>query len=228
MPIRQEHIVAPVNAELRVAFQRTISAPRWGTYLEAAGFHEDAACALYVWNAAVGQSFHFPLQAVEVALRNVIGSALRSQFGPSWWRDLHCCTCLGEDRTAEIDKAAHRIRRKYGGEPHTDQVVASLMLGFWVALLKRQYTGALWDHETEAAFPHLDEPRHVRVVSTAGDRVQEIRNRIFHHEPLIGRDLSGDYANMLRMLGWICPDTRDWVRGLCSVPVVLRQRPRAS
>ena len=31
---------------------------------------------LYLWNAAVGQSFHFPLQTAEVALRNVIHQAL--------------------------------------------------------------------------------------------------------------------------------------------------------
>ncbi|HEV7255750.1 MAG TPA: hypothetical protein VGN97_21955 [Mesorhizobium sp.] len=227
MPIRQDPIAAIVTPALMTAFSRTVSPGRWGTYLEATGFNEEVALRLYLWNAAVGQSFHFPLQAAEVALRNVVSAAIAAEFCPNWWSDGACRAALGLDRCGEIDKAAQRIRRKYGVEPHTDQIVASLMLGFWAAMLKREHNPHLWATRTQSAFPHLGPGQGIRNVSSTTNTVQDLRNRIFHHEPLIGRNLSEDYAAILRLLGWICPETRQWVREHSSVPLVMRQRPRA-
>jgi hypothetical protein len=208
------------------ALRQTISAPRFQTYLEAAGFKEDGAMALYLWNAAMGQSFHFPLQAVEVALRNAVNAALCAEFGPDWWSDRSCRAALKLERCAEIDKAAQRIRRIYRCAPHTDQVVASLMFGFWAAMLKKRYNARAWNKHVSLSFPRCPMSFGIKEVSQTANEIQDLRNRIFHHEPLIKRDLSGDYAGIIKMLGWICPQTRDWVRRTSSVPTMLRQRPR--
>lgn len=208
------------------AFERTVTPLRWRTYLTAAGFHEKTALSLYLWNTAIGQSFHhFPLQVTEVALRNVVSHALCVTFGPNWWSESTCLAVLGPDRSDDILKVTTRIRRKYRSEPHGDQVVASLMFGFWSAMLKREYNRTLWDTCTVAAFPHGGE---IGRVSRATSTIQDLRNRIFHHEPLIGRDLSGDYGTLIQLLGWICLETRDWVRANSSVPHVIRMRPRAT
>jgi hypothetical protein len=227
MPIRQDRTPAPVTTVLMDAFDRTISADRLKTYLIASGFKPEAAVALYRWNAAIGQSFHFPLQAVEVALRNVIHGTLTQEFGPDWWSDGNCRSVLNEKRTAEIDKAARRFRKKYQRTPVTGQIVASLTLGFWASMLHREYNSTLWDGHSSATFPHLQAPATIATVSRTATSIQDLRNRIFHQEPLIGHDLSADYAAILRMLGWICPETKEWVRHHSSVPIVIRQRPRA-
>lgn len=224
MPIRQERIIGPITPELTIAFSRTLSAPRWTTYLEAAGFRENVANALYLWNAAIGQSLHYPLQALEISLRNVIHASLSARLSQTWWSDPAARQVLGPERCADIDKVVQRLRRKYGGEPHMDQIVASLMLGFWAAMLKREYNEPIWDHEVGHAFPHLTGS--IRDVSAAVNAVQDLRNRIFHHEPLIGRALSEDYGRITKVIGWICPETRKWVRHHSSFPTVLRQRPR--
>jgi hypothetical protein len=54
----------------------TMSQRRFETYLQAAGHDRDRAVALYVWNAKIGASFHIPIQAAEVALRNRVNHAL--------------------------------------------------------------------------------------------------------------------------------------------------------
>jgi hypothetical protein len=226
VPIRQDPIKPQISDDIVNAFGRTVSIPRWKTYMRAAGFRPDVAGGLYLWNVAIGQAFHFPLQAVEVALRNVINHELCKEFGADWWKTLECLRYLEPERVADIDKVSRRIRRKYGTEPFTDQLVASLTLGFWAAMLKREYNARLWDKHVGSAFPHLAAPHSIRTVSGAANAIQDLRNRIFHHEPLIGRALSDDYGQVLRMLGWICPATRDWVKLHSSVPIVLRQRPR--
>lgn len=180
--------------------------------------------ALYLWNVAVGQSFHFPLQAVEVALRNVTGQAIVNLYGTGWWSDAICRRMLGPERCADIDKACTRIRKKYHVQPHSDQIIASLMFGFWAALLKKRYNKPIWNQSVATAFPHL-RPGTIRDISQTANAVQDFRNRIFHHEPLIGRSLLDDYSNIMTLLGWICPETREWVRHHTSVPTVIRQRP---
>jgi hypothetical protein len=225
MPIRQDRNGDQLTPELMAAFAQTVSMPRWQTYLKAAGFRQNVAISLYLWNVSMGQSFHFPLQVVEVALRNVIHGALTRRIGLDWWSSAAGRQFLDPERCQEIDRVAQRIRRKYEIEPHADQVVASLTFGFWAALLNRRYDAELWDHETDASFPHLN-GKTIKSVSGTADAIQALRNRVFHHEPLIGRPLSDNYSLILRLLGWICPVTREWVRQNSSVPVVLRERPR--
>ncbi len=226
MPIRQDRPVADFSPELMCALNRTVSAPRWKTYQTATGFRDDVAHLLYLWNAAVGQSFHFPLQAVEVALRNVVNQALCQVAGDNWWSERAGRQIVGDDRCGDIDKAATRLRRKYGASPDTGQIVASLMLGFWAAMLKREYNRPIWDSQAATAFPHLGPRESIRDVRRVANATQDLRNRIFHHEPLIGRSLSDDYGNILRLVGWICPVTKEWVRHHASVPTVIRQKPR--
>lgn len=93
-------------------------------------------------------------------------------------------------------------------------------------MLRREYNQSVWQSHIEQAFPHLSGHETIIDVSRAGSQIQDLRNRIFHHEPLVGRNLTQDYSAILRMIGWICLDMREWTRAHSSVPSVLRERPR--
>ncbi len=226
MPIRQDIIAAEVTAPLIAAFERTISPNRWQTYLKAAGYKQELALRLYLWNAAIGQSFHFPLQVAEIALRNVSNNVLCDRFGVDWPRDQGFRAALGPRHSSDIEKAITRLANKYGSQPITDQIVASLTLGFWAALVHSRYHTAIWAGYESDALPNLAPLEGMADVSVAVSEIQTLRNRIFHHEPLIGRNLSGDYGHILKLLGWICGQTKVWMRTHSSVPVVIRMRPR--
>lgn len=226
MPIRQDVIPDPLTPELTAAFARSISPERWRTYERAAGFHSDSAHRLYLWNAAVGQSFHFPLQTVEVALRNVIHLALVDIHGAEWAKSPECLHMLKPKQADDIAKAERRHFSIYAASATTSQIVASLTLGFWVSMLRRDYNKRIWNSHVGHAFPYLGFDKTMADVSSTAGRVQDLRNRIFHQEPLIGHNLSEDYAAILRLLGWICPNMREWTRKHTSVPAVIRERPR--
>jgi hypothetical protein len=226
MPIRQVNIPEPLTAELTAAFARTISPERWKTYERASGFRADSAHRLYLWNASVGQSFHFPLQTVEVSLRNVIHLALVDIFGPNWSAKPACRNMLHPRQAENITKAERRHYSIHNAAASTPQIVASLSLGFWVSLLRREYNNAIWNTHTAQAFPHLRPHETIVHVSRAGTKIQDLRNRIFHQEPLIGHNLSEEYGAILQMIGWICPNMREWTRTHTSVPRVIRERPR--
>lgn len=226
MPIRQVSIPATLTVQLTAAFARTISPERWRTYERAAGFRPDSAHQLYLWNAAVGQSFHFPLQTVEVCLRNVIHLALVDIFGPNWSAEPACRNMLHPRQSDDITKAERRHYSIHSAAASTPQIVASLSLGFWVSVLRREYNSGIWNTHAPIAFPHLGINETIINVSRTGTRIQNLRNRIFHQEPLIGHNLSEEYAAILQMIGWICPEMKAWTRTHSSVPRVIRERPR--
>ncbi|KQZ19063.1 hypothetical protein ASD50_05995 [Mesorhizobium sp. Root552] len=57
------------------------------------------------------------------------------------------------------------------------------------------------------------------------NNVLDLRNRIFHQEPLLGFNLSGNYSEIMQLLKWICPETQAWVKENCSVPRFIRSKP---
>lgn len=224
MPIRQGEFENKMNPALQSAFARTVSAPRWKSYMLASGFRSDSANSLYLWNVAIGQSFHFPIQALEVALRNVIANALAEGFGQDWWRNPACMEMIGNKLQEDILKAQRRYLKRTGKETDTGQIIASLSLGFWAATLNSRHQ-TFWHQHRADAFPYFEKARPLRELSLAINRIHDLRNRIAHHEPVFRRSLSDDYGVILRILGWICPQTRGWVRENSSVPAVLRMRP---
>jgi hypothetical protein len=201
-----------------------ISTRRFATYLTAAGFDERRALRLYMWNAQLGEAFHTPLQAVEVGLRNCVNDALSQAFTPNWWECANLFRLLDEERKGDLATVSRRIRNR-GLELCTDQVVAGLSLGFWVGLLDGRYNPAIWSKHLRTSFPHFPEGRGRKSLFTEAGKVATLRNRISHHEPLIARNISQDFATAMVLLEWICPATAAWVRSHCRVPAILRQKP---
>ena len=203
---------------------QTLSADRFDTYLKAAGHDVDRALALYLWNARLGSAFHTPIQAVEVALRNSVNTALIAQFGGNWWQMLAFDRLVGTEARADIDMVKRRVRRK-GLAMVTAQIVAGLSFGFWVGMLAPSFNPGLWSYQLRSAFPNLPTSENRGSLFGASGNVANLRNRISHHEPVFQRDLQADFGEIMKLLGWICPATEAWIRPHCEVPVIVRQKP---
>mgnify|MGYP001574755472 FL=1 len=94
------------------------------------------------------------------------------------------------------------------------------------ALRSRPFSSTVWKNQLLTAFPGLTPQETLRDLGQIGTAIQDLRNRIFHQEPLIGHNLTAEYGAVLKMLGWICPETREWTRQNSSVSRVMRERPR--
>ena len=202
----------------------TISLRRFDTYLHAAGHNQKRALDLYIWNAKLGASFHIIIQAVEVALRNRINQALVSEFGHNWWQDQNFLRMIDHDRTRDIKTVTARIKHK-GVILDTGQIVAGLSFGFWVGMLKPRYNPAIWGKHLHLSFPSLPAEKDRESLFRLGREIADFRNRISHHEPLLRADAMHLYSEILTMISWLCPDTAQWIRPLCEVPRIVRQKP---
>jgi hypothetical protein len=217
-------IQQPVKGSEIAAILTAISADRFKTYLAAAGYDQERAFRLYLWNAQLGEAFYMPLQAVEVGLRNAINTALSNVYTPNWWECKNLFDLLDEDRKGDLSTVLKRIRNRKL-ELYTGQVVAGLSFGFWVGILDGRYNPSIWGAQLRKAFPYLPSGRSRKSLHARARDVATLRNRISHHEPLIGRDNLADFSNLISLLEWICPAKAEWIRPYCRVAQIVRERP---
>lgn len=202
----------------------TLSQKRFDTYLIAAGHNQERALALYVWNAQVGASFHILIQAIEVSLRNRINHALVAEFGSDWWRDSNFLRLIDRSRLADITTTQKRIANQQIAID-TNQMVAGLSFGFWVGMMHRRYNPKIWSRHLNIAFPDLPPGATRQMLFDACGSVARFRNRVSHHEPLLKVNVSQTYADMQKLLFWLCPATSTWIKPHCEVPSIIRRKP---
>ena len=92
-------------------------------------------------------------------------------------------------------------------------IIAELNFGFRTSLLDRRYEQVLWPQLIKAAFPYM--PKRIRtrrVLSRRFHKVRQLRNRIFHHEPIwYWQDLPQQHEQILEAISWIEPAVKDLV-----------------
>lgn len=212
------------------ALETSLSPERMAKYVTRAGRDRGKAVQLYTWNTAVSASFYGPLQGLEVALRNAMHEELSRKYGEDWYDN----PAAGLDAGTEGRVAAARsdlLRDGYPDDP--PHVVAALSFGFWVALLgpggrlrtggKANYDMTIWRASVYRAFPNVRLSR--KVAHAPLDFLRTFRNRIAHHEPILDRHLAADYANLLKVVGWISAETKIWIEHHSRVLTVLAQSP---
>jgi hypothetical protein len=214
------------NPSHMTTLRARLTSERLSSYDRLTGGRESDALALYEWNTAIGAAFYASLQGFEVLLRNALDRELtrwhRAQRRPGHWYD-DPPGILDDRGRHDIVRARQRIivarRRVTPG-----RIICELSLGFWRSLLSSQYEHSLWTPALRHAFPGLRPQRRRRIADPVA-RLHVLRNRLAHHEPIHRRDLAADYADLLFVVGAICPRARAWVDQTSTVDLVLAQRP---
>jgi hypothetical protein len=207
--------------------ESALSADRFATYVAAAGGDRSRAVALYEWNAAVSAAFYFPLQAVEVALRNACGRELSALFGATW---PHQPQFLAVDRRlsqaiAEAEQRLHSL----GAPADAPHLLAELSFGFWTSLFGHHFDRVLWVPGLHRAFPRFrrvtGKPISRPIVAQRFHYLRKLRNRIAHHEPIFTRSLAADSASLLEVADWMYPDLCAWIERVSIFPALIAARP---
>ena len=181
---------------------RAISVSRFRPYIEVGSSNIDQF-AHYLWNMALCESLYPPLQCLEVTLRNSIHDSATMAFAnPEWYESV-----LVERERVHIVRARTRLESQ-GKAPRTDDIIAALSLGFWVNLFYRSYEQQFWPRMLAEVFPYLSpQLRTRRNVFRRLDPIRNLRNRVFHHEPIwYWQDLKERHAEILEAIGWINPE----------------------
>lgn len=202
---------------------RWITAPRFAPYLEEADGDHDRAVALYVWNAQVSAAMLEALHHVEVLLRNAVDARFAPVDAAAAPRDtwLEDPAILNDAARSRVRETIGRIARE-GKTPTRGRVVAGLSFGFWRALFDKKYDG-LWVSHLHHAFPAGLGNR--AEVARLMSNLVPFRNRLAHHETIIGPPIARHYDEMLELARLIDPAARDWIDGISRVRAVVADRP---
>ncbi|WP_417516368.1 dihydropteroate synthase [Minwuia sp.] len=202
--------------------QRLLSSERLSSYADIAASSNLNTLQAYEWNTKLSGAFYAPLQGLEIALRNTIDLTMKQAFDrDDWFRELEFQVPQQRALTQARKDLARQIQQQT-----TSDIVAKLSFGFWVGLLGPGYSAqGLWNRHLHRAFPEARLQR--KECHRALDRLRKLRNRIAHHEPILHRDLVTDHDLILEVLGWICPDTRYWVRTQSDFPSCVRDYMQA-
>ncbi|PTN55209.1 Abi family protein [Stenotrophomonas panacihumi] len=190
------------------ALEQAFSRERFARYLAWAGQDRAAALDLYALNTRVSESLYTPLQTLEVVLRNRIHSVLVEHCGPDWFEPA-AGIVIGSYQAEQVQGAIDALR-KQGKEVTAGGVVSGLTFSFWTTMFHKDYE-ALWQQALHR-IAHSDAPRGLKRKSFSGPltQVRLLRNRIAHHEPVLGWDLRKHHARMFEMLVWLSPAAADW------------------
>ncbi|MDV6278448.1 hypothetical protein R3Q06_34090 [Rhodococcus erythropolis] len=114
--------------------------------------HETPAIGLYHLDAKLASHVHAHLRIVELVLRQHMHAALTTAYGRRWFDD-NTGARLSREAKDKIRDAYGTLtprnrRNRTAPPPGADKIVAALMLGFWVSLLRTpndaDHTRTLW------------------------------------------------------------------------------------
>ena len=183
--------------------EKYISADRLATYTALLGCSDiDKAVGAYYWNKALGGTVYSFLQCLEVSLRNSLHITGKAKFHRETWYE-YVCTKAGDnvrkrqiksgrapaptDNEIKITSAISQLR-KQRKVVSASNVIASLMLGFWVNLFKNDYSSAnktlLWPESLPKVFPNAPRSKQLPDFYNELAEINLLRNRFSHHEPL--------------------------------------------
>ena len=191
--------------------EEALSLERFGRYLAWAGGDRARALELYALNTGLSEVLYTPLQMLEVALRNRIHSVLFAARHPRWFEDegfLAAPNQAGQVAEALIELARDKK------EPTPRRVVAALTFSFWTAMFGTAYED-LWQQDLHR-IARREDGRNLRRKDFSGPLtpIRILRNRIAHHEPILGWDLRKHHGAMLHLTGWLSPAAAAWCRSL--------------
>ncbi len=159
---------------------------------------------------------------------NFIHACIRAQYPPP--QAGQKSSPPGPDLLREIHKVRNRIARGLakknahaarGGQPlkksrvTVNDVVAGLDFGFWTTMLDSRFENTLWRPIVHHAFPHYSKVTgnslERKAIEQRFGALRDLRNRVFHHEPLFHRPLPQDFADISESISWMYDDVGRWV-----------------
>jgi Abi-like protein len=223
-------------------FEKAISKPRLGRYLRTTSHNKTKAMALYRANLVLSQNLFAVMSIFEISLRNAIDTHYRQVFllkkGSSDWflSETSSTGFLSDPSLAKITNGYEtknlmlRGIKKLGKNYTPDKAICEFTFGLWrYFFAPRQFF--LGGATLLKIFPKRPKGVNQKDVFKKLERINAIRNRIAHHEPIcfgVGDSISIQYAeshylDIIEMLEWLDLQPSLSLKGIDKVMVALKR-----
>ena len=166
-------------------FHTAISLLRFSKYYLACGNSRRSALKLYRANIALSQKLYAVISVFEIILRNSIDRHFTLLKGDSWLAD---AVQPGGylDVAVGCEESCHAVQEciyKLGQEYSHDQLITKLSFGFWsYQFAKKNFAAA--GSTLLTIFPNRSFGINQKTIFKNLVKINEIRNRIAHYEPI--------------------------------------------
>jgi hypothetical protein len=172
---------------------------------------------------------HEELGMLEVVLRNALDRQLVKYHqvalnGDGRWHADPRMPWQSARMIEQIDRARAQATGNWRFPELQGKVIAELTFGFWRYVLAAPYQSTLWAPALRHAFPYLNPARRAPVYQLV-DRLNSVRNRIAHHEPIHQLNIAARHKEVLLAANWIDPAAAAWIAETSRVTTVLELRP---
>jgi hypothetical protein len=200
-----------------------ISQERLTKYMTAAGGDAEFALEIYGWNIQISEAFFPILSAAEVCLRNTVSARVIQEYGYQWWENAQFHSLIGPTGKGIVLRTRNKLSKD--GVVTSGRMIAELTFGFWVQMLRAENVPDLWT-PLHTHFADLPATVSYDEFYSRCDEVAKFRNRIFHHEPIIQRDILREYGKILELTKWTSADKGEWIQKYSRVATVARTKPK--
>lgn len=211
-------------------FERIISPERMRRYLIACHYDTKKAMTLYRYNLKLSQEMFTVISCFEVVLRNKIDQEMKAHFGSDWLRDSILENGIfysdkNVSKTKDIIAKAYDEMSENGKYTHS-KLITEMGFGVW----KFMYNNVQYAKTKKCLlkiFPNKPKSTpeiHYNnlYVFNELDRINYIRNRIAHHEPIcFGKPLHIDiqyvkncYHIIIQLFDWMDIDYKKLLYGI--------------
>lgn len=219
-----------------VNFERFFSQKRVSRYVQACGSDTRKAMTLYRYNLRLAQEIFTIISCFEVSLRNAIDEKLVPILGSEWLKD--SVMPGGIFTTPKLKKTYNTIIYSYNkldsqGEYSHSKLIASMDFGMWKYMFSPlQYQ--LTHQSLLGIFPYKMRStpschiNHTYFFNEL-DKVNTLRNRIAHHEPVCfylqdpvidTTHIMTEYQKIQTLFAWMGIDSQSMLYGLDHVQKV--------
>lgn len=218
-----------------------LSAPRFQRYLKISSGDRERALALYEWNVETSQVLMHDIAHFEVALRNVYDAVISDNWPHKTHWPLHpqspvvmpiwrnTAGSQGIKRHTDVNiqtrnKVKTAIKRSGSHQASPGKVIAELSFGFWRHLTTKAMEKPMWVPYLHEAFPsgtdRADIDKDIKIVN-------DLRNRIAHHESLLtgALDPAEAHKSLMHCLELIAPQVHAYVAAKSKVETALKAKP---
>lgn len=220
-------------------FEEAISRERMRRYVSACANDTKRAMTLYRYNLKISQEMFVVISCFEVSLRNKIDKEMRANFGNNWLRDFVLPGGRFDidprvEGTKKIIKKAYEGLLRSNNYTHT-KLLAEMEFGVWKYMFNNvQYR--LSGRCLLNVFPN--KPTSTPQIQYGNtyvfnmlDQINNIRNRIAHHEPICfggNGQIDTGYVMfchelILRLFLWMNIEAKSLLYGLDHVEVVSKK-----
>ena len=211
-------------------FEEIISADRMRRYIDACNGNPQKGITLYRYNLALSSELFKIISCFEVALRNRIDHILEPHLGNDWLRD----SCLpggifDDPKTLRTQRSINKAYNELNAiDAYTPtKLMAEMEFGIWKYMYSSpQY--ACTGQRLLSVFPSKPKSTPTRQLDNKYifnelDRINQIRNRIAHHEPICfeaGLPLKSvtyvqnEYKRILLLFTWMGIDGHSLLYGI--------------